>query len=374
MRSRIVVLVALSAGLFAGSQQWLMLGSSADSGNIRVCARRLLKTAFCVLILCLASVRIDAAEQPPEPQQVVYVSAARGSDHGRCSINSPCLSIQHALDPTVVQQGGTVVILDSGDYTPFSISGSQATTSPTVTSLTVEAAPGALAVIPATSGTAITIQSGSDDTVVLRGLTLEGRSAPLGIDFQTGRTLHVENCVINGFSSAGLLVNRNVQGDTAEVLVKDSTVRNGSLYGIFLTNAGSASVVKASVDNCRLERNGLPATGPRGDGLVAGDNAVVTVRNTVASNNGFGFTSFTFNSGNSAEMSLENCVAANNVVGIAVGSVGGSLIRLSNSTVTDNQFGLSIGPNGTILSRGNNTVEGNGSGNGVPPGSTFPPK
>src|SRR5262245_53034899 len=305
-----------------------------------------------------------------EPRQRVYVSATKGSDHARCTASSPCLSIQHALDPQVVLPGGEIVVLDSGDYEPFTISNSAAT--PAVTSVTVEAAPGVLAGITADSGNAITIQAGVDDTVILRGLILYAKSSSIGINFLAGRTLHVESCIANGFL-AGLLVSRNLPGDTAEVFVKDSIFRNGQ-DGIDLFNPGSGSAVKASIDTCRLERNGLVVNGPRGGAGIAGGNARVTIRNSLAANNGFGFTSEALFAGNSAEMSLENCVAANNFVAVAVGSVGPSLIRLSNSTVTDNEFGLSIGPNGTLLSRGNNTVEGNGSGNAVPAGSTFSPK
>jgi hypothetical protein len=41
-------------------------------------------------------------------------------------------------------------------------------------------------------------------------------------------------------------------------------------------------------------------------------------------------------------------------------STGVATVRVSNSTVTDNQFGLSQTGPAVLLSRGNNTVEGNG--------------
>jgi hypothetical protein len=63
-----------------------------------------------------------------------------------------------------------------------------------------------------------------------------------------------------------------------------------------------------------------------------------------------------------AELNLENCVAFNNDVGVqvAIGSTGTAVVRVSNSTVTENQTGLlNDGIPALLLSRGNNTVEGN---------------
>lgn len=42
---------------------------------------------------------------------------------------------------------------------------------------------------------------------------------------------------------------------------------------------------------------------------------------------------------------------------IAVGA--GATVRVSNSTITENDFGLFAGAGASLLSRGNNTVEGN---------------
>jgi hypothetical protein len=55
-------------------------------------------------------------------------------------------------------------------------------------------------------------------------------------------------------------------------------------------------------------------------------------------------------------------VANSTGVGIFVRALGGgsATVRLSNSTVTDNQIGLWEQSPGLLLSRGNNTVEGNG--------------
>jgi hypothetical protein len=89
-------------------------------------------------------------------------------------------------------------------------------------------------------------------------------------------------------------------------------------------------------------------------------SAKVAVSNSIASGNGSGFIAFANTV--AAELSLETCVAFNNDVGVrvAIVSTGTAVVRLSNSTVPDNQTGLlNDGLPAALLSRGNNTVEGN---------------
>jgi parallel beta-helix repeat protein len=84
---------------------------------------------------------------------------------------------------------------------------------------------------------------------------------------------------------------------------------------------------------------------------VTGAGHVATVRDTTAT----GMTQQGFVADSGGELNIESCVAANNAIGISC--VGSSTVRVSNTTVTDN--GTGIDPLGNVLSRGNNTVEGN---------------
>jgi hypothetical protein len=88
--------------------------------------------------------------------------------------------------------------------------------------------------------------------------------------------------------------------------------------------------------------------------LVSDFNAATTIRDSVAS--GSSVTGLVGEGG--GELNIENCLAANNNNGIA-SVTDGSTVRVSNTTVTDNVTGLAAG-NGMLLSRGNNTVQGNG--------------
>lgn len=321
-------------------------------------SRKLISHIFALLVFVVACASLAHAQTA----QRTFVSAQRGSDANTaslCSIANPCRGFSAAI--SVVSPNGEVIVLDSGGYGAVTISKSVQLIAPT----------GVYAAITATSGNAITISTGVSDTVVLRGLTFNGLGAQRGIDFQTGRTLHIESCVINGFSNTGINVARDIASDTAEVFIKDTIVRSG-LSAILLNNTGANSIVRASIDNCRMERN------RSGNGLYAGDNSRVTVRGSVSANNQIGFISQTTTSGSTSELNLESCVSTNNsLYGLyAYGSSGTTaIIRVSNSTITDNLSGVQLGSStAQILSRGNNTVEGNASGNDFPTGSTYTAK
>ncbi|HZS06048.1 MAG TPA: right-handed parallel beta-helix repeat-containing protein [Blastocatellia bacterium] len=59
-----------------------------------------------------------------------------------------------------------------------------------------------------------------------------------------------------------------------------------------------------------------------------------------------------------ADVNFENCTVANNRFGLSVEGAGAT-VRVSDSTITDNGFGVTTASGATLLSRGNNTVEGN---------------
>ncbi|MBL8166888.1 MAG: right-handed parallel beta-helix repeat-containing protein [Acidobacteria bacterium] len=272
------------------------------------------------------------AAQAQNPRAYVSVS---GIDAGTCNNPAnPCRFVSYAL--SVVDARGDVVILDSGYYRPFSIN----------KAVTIAAAPGVYAQIQITEdgGTGIQVSTAASDYVVLRGLAVHspgGDAGQIGIRFNSGGSLHVENCTINGFTLSG------ITSSGAELFVKDTTIRNSG-YSVHVVS-GNGNVTRAVLENCRIE-NGI-------HGIHANSNARVTAKNTTAvGNSGAGFlASLPVNGGIPAEMNLENCVSSNNAIGINANV--NTTIRVSNSTVTGNTTGLTH--NGALLSRYNNTVEGN---------------
>lgn len=264
----------------------------------------------------------------------VFVSARSGNDLNSCnSITTPCQSFQGAVNQ--VAPAGTVIVLDSGGYGPMTIT----------KALTVDSPPGIVAFIHPPTGNAITINAGAGDNVILRGIALNVGDS-VGLRVNTAGTVHVENCAINGFSSHGVSFLA-----TGQLFMKDTTVANNTGEGVLIEPASGNATV--SMDRCRLDGNS-------GSGLALANNTSVTIRDSVAVGNFRGFTAGT-QVGQTMQLNIERCVSSTNVVGIFAADSATTKVRVSDTVVTGNSLGLQAFGAGTILSRGNNTVEGNGS-------------
>jgi hypothetical protein len=229
------------------------------------------------------------------------------------------------------------VVLDSADYDPFTITQSVSVISP----------PGVFAginVIPSSgNGNGVTINATQYDMIVLRGLNIHTTDGSQGIMYNSGAVLHVESCVVEGFGGDGISFLA-----PGSLFVKDTISRNNSTGIRVLTNPGA---ITATIDQVRLERNT--------DGLVVAGGAKATIRNSVMAENEVGVRVLPYPLA-AAEANIENCMIANNQVGVSAENSDDfiGLARVSNSTVTNNGTGLwQFG--GILLSRGNNTVEGN---------------
>jgi hypothetical protein len=264
--------------------------------------------------------------------QRAFVSG-NGSDNNPCSIGAPCRTIGTALG--AVAPGGEVVVLDSAGYGPFVIN----------KAVTIIASQGVYAGISVFSGDGITISAGATDIVVLRGLTVNGLGGSNGVTFNSGQSLFVERCILNGFLANGL----NFTG-AGRLFTKDTIIRNNGGAGISLTGAMS-SLALASIDKTRIEANGT--------GLAVFDGGRASIRNSVLSGNTTGAAATP--STTPAEINIEKCLVANSSTGVlAQGSAGGiGTIRLAKCTITENGLGLSQQSAGVLLSGGRNKLGGN---------------
>lgn len=286
-----------------------------------------------VLFACLVSVsNVHALANR------VFVSARSGNDANSCdNILTPCKTFAGAV--TQVAAGGEVIVLDSGGYGPVTIS----------KALKIEAPPGIVAFIHPPSGHAIEIVTGAADVVTLRGLVLSV-GASNGILVLLVGELHVENCVIDGFGTGIEFVS------PGKLYVVDTVVRNSTGPGIDLVPPG---VAVAAIERCRLEKNV--------DGLSVGAFGEAAARASikdsfVVGQSNVGLRADTGTGGGTSELNIENCLVANNDTGIfSFASTGTAVVRVSNSTVTDNgSFGVNTSLGGQLLTRSNNSIEGNG--------------
>jgi len=303
------------------------------------------KIAFHIVVV-LGALLGCAAVAGAQTQTPIYVSAL-GSNSNSGARNSPVRWIGQAI--SLVQAGGHVIIIDSGDYDEIAIT----------KSVTIEAARGVTAVIPCLGNSSgIEVFGAQNLTVVLRGLTIAtcpGSAANNGIVFSGGvpqTTLVVEDCVINGQFNTG------IYSDVANLFVKDTSVMgcNSGMYVLYSYVSSAWNPCLATIEGCRLMGNN--------NGLTAAYNSHVAVHDTVASNNtGRGMQVLVLSGQVFAELDVEHCVASGNAVGIAgqgPGAGGGYALRVSNNFVSANQTGIYTNGQHTTYTLSNNTVMGNG--------------
>jgi parallel beta helix pectate lyase-like protein len=165
-----------------------------------------------------------------------------------------------------------------------------------------------------------------------------------GIDFQGGKSLSIESCVINSWQ-IGLS-----QSFPAQLFVMDSAFRNNAT-GIQVSSGTGPAL--ASIERSSFEGN-------LGNAVLAREGSQVSVRECVASGNFNALLTGPF--GGTSDLTVENCLVLNNSsVGIGSNGFSGGVgtTRVSGCTVTGNTFGLYQNNTGVTLSRGNNTVNKN---------------
>src|SRR5215472_5030027 len=125
-------------------------------------------------------------------QAVRTFVASTGSDSNPCSRIAPCRTFQAAVDAAA--PGGEVVALDSAGF------GSNVNINKPISIIGSPGVYAAITVLPGGPVDGIDINAGASDTVILRGLTVISQfmNASVGIAFNTGGTLFIENCVVNG--------------------------------------------------------------------------------------------------------------------------------------------------------------------------------
>jgi hypothetical protein len=271
-----------------------------------------------------------------------------GNDGNACNRTAPCRTFTQALLGT--SPGGEVIVLDSAGYGSFTI------TQP----VSVIAPPGVYAGISVFSGDGIDINAtAGTDIVTLRGLTINNQGGSgTGIVFNSGGTLHIESCTVNGFSGgAGVSI-----VSLGNIFVKD-TIARGNGYGISVSmlTTGTANI---AMDRVHLDANAIGLTLGAG---VAGAGVTGVLRNSSTSGNSVRGISLV-GQGGPVTVDIESCMITGNLDGIILhGSGGGTgTASISNCTLARNTgFGYEVEPFGVLYSRGNNTITGNGMNTGT---------
>jgi hypothetical protein len=255
--------------------------------------------------------------------------ASYGNDANLCSLSSPCRGFEAAV--AAVDDGGEVIVLDSGGYGPVTI----------IKNVTIAAPSGVYAGITVFAGNGVTINSGPGVVVTLRNLTIVGLGGASGIVAIGIGKLRIEGVRVTGFSEPGLLF-----ATIGTLTVTDSNFERNAKGIEIEPPAFPGAATTVIIQNSQLTRNvvGYRQAGPgETHAAISGTNASAN-----------GETGFVSTGIASDRMVLESCVAAENGF-YGVYNAAGKLV-LSGNSITGNAWGVYVYAMGTAETRGNNTV------------------
>ncbi len=270
-----------------------------------------------------------------------------GDDVNPCSRTAPCKTWAGAISKTAA--GGEIDALDPGGFGTLTAT----------KSITIEGTKGAgfgSTLASSVNGFVIndslTASPGSI-VVTLRNLSINGAGTTLGINgvnFISGRSLSVEDCVIMNFSTAGINVNFGASPAVSpQVTVRDTIIRSITGDGIRATTAAVGQIANVRVINSAFIRNG------NGVHLLNGGRAVIT-GSTFNHHTGTGVFAEV-----SSEAFVDNNIISQNVNGVAT-SGASSNVKLCNNTIVRNTgAGVLFQSSGTANSCADNKIVDNGS-------------
>jgi len=271
-----------------------------------------------------------------------------GDDVNPCSRTAPCKTFAGAISKTAAS--GEIDAIDPGGFGTVTIT----------KSITIDGQ-GTMASILAAGTTGVNVNDTNTTPgtiiVTLRNLSINGAGTGItGIRFSRGKSLHVENVQIFGFTTNGIdaALTGNVATGNTRMFLKDvdiNDLRGVSSIGV---NA-SAPNAFFSVAMERVRTTRLPT------GVQFGSNVFPTIRNSMFTNGGTGIAGVSGAAG-SPVANIVNTDVSENTTGINVGT--GTTVLLSQVSITVCSTGISGG--GTTRSTGNNQILGNSNDGNVP--------
>jgi hypothetical protein len=283
-----------------------------------------------------------------------------GDDANPCSRTAPCKTFAGAISKTAA--GGNINCIDPGGFGAVTI-----TKSMTISCKHVE---GSILA----SGTTGVIINGAGAVVVLRGLEIDGTSTTTpgyqGVRLIQGNSLTVEDCTIRNFTQGSPYGNgirvENSSGISSLHVINSNITHNGTGDGttggaaISILPSGSGDV-NVTITNSILSGN---TNGIRADSTsTTGSIDVMMTDTTVANSTGHGIS--LVGPSKAVRFMLDHVtVAHNGDQGIRANGPW-TIVRMADSVVTANSFGLQTANSGQIVSYGTNRINGNGA-DGVP--------
>jgi hypothetical protein len=303
------------------------------------------------LLAAAALLSLGLEPEAAQAQAARTFVSANGSDSNPCSRAQPCRTLAGAILKTNAK--GEINMLDPAGYGTVVIDKAISIVNDGV---------GSAGVLVGAGLTGITINAGVDDAVNLRGLIIEGTGVGVkGIQFNTGKSLTIENCVIRNLTTHGILFVPNASSTLAVSNTLVSDIPNDYAIYVHPTGSGTVQAVFNRVE-AHNSQSGIYLRGDLSTGTVKG-----TIEDSVASNHAqFAFYVGTVASLTPTSLMVVRSAALNSSTGIRATGPGATL-RVAESVVTGNATTWFTANSGTLLSYGNNYMDGNGDGDPAPP-------
>lgn len=265
--------------------------------------------------------------------------SGKGVDQAGCGpIATPCRSLQFAHDQT--NPGGEIDVLDSAGYGSLVIN----------RAITIIGDGVIAGVLAQPGGTAININAGATDAVILRGLTVEGQATgQYGIRFNSGGSLTVANCLVQNFGgSSGVGIFLAPSTGTPTILISNTTTSYNAYVGIWFLPSGTGAA-KLEID--KVIANNSPYGIAVNTGLSTAKTTAGITNSSAASNASVGV----YAGGANTRLMVDRSVATGNYLGIQ--SQDPAIVYVGRSVITKNSAGLA--GSGTIFTYGNNQIDFN---------------
>lgn len=278
---------------------------------------------------------------------VAYGQATRtfvsgvGDDANPCSRTAPCKTFAGAIIKTVA--AGEIDVLDPGGFGAVTIT----------KAITIDGTPSTAGVL--VSGTAgIVVDAGTTDTVILRGLDINGigGQGTKGIEILQAGKVVIEDSEIYGFSPRGLSVEPTASA--VQVYVTRTRIKANTSNGIVVSPASAGIQAAVTLNDVQISES-------TNYGLSVTAGGVVIVRDSTISDNGVSTSLANIRvdgTGGSATIDLDNVLVSGTTTGVT--ALGGAVVRINNSGILNNGTALSVSGGASILSFGNNRLAGNG--------------
>jgi hypothetical protein len=303
------------------------------------------KFRFTTKVLAIAIFTFAFASITQAQATRTWVSGV-GDDVNPCSRTAPCKTYAGAISKTA--NLGEISTLDPGGFGAVTIT----------KSITIEGTKGqGYGSILASLVNGVIINAASIN-VRLVNLNINGASTGInGVRILQASRVFVEDCVIDGFTNRGISDERTAANGS--LFVSNTNFRNNTQSHIAIAPTG-AGTIAATIDGVRVEGS------TSNSGVAIAGAVTATVRNSVATGNAFGFAA----AGTGAQLNIINCISSHNTTGINVTSP--AIVRLIDSTVTNNGTSINAAGQPQVSSNSNNFVTGN-TANNLPTGPPIPP-